>query len=322
MCNKASTRSPSSAGAEHKPILAERFKTKMCANYVKTGSCPYEVRCMFAHGEHEMRTKEMNLRDRLVTEDSIKNFQRAKMIADRSVERKKKRLTQAGLSPLVPPTEDAGKEHFSGEPATPPVAVRKEATAAHVDTPTRTLHPSFAAAAPETPETLASRKSPDVDGGCAVTPIRGLDLASPTLTGRYRHNPYASVPLKLVVTAVCVGGRPLGDAPSFKSFTASRTRALPIPTPLCAVELSHPHASNRCDAGIPLCIRAHADLPNISPLALVMGRQSNQTFHSRNHSSAAVAPPTPPETRPPPSTPEYKTTYGAPCITSQTMVFG
>jgi hypothetical protein len=120
MCNKASTRSPSSAGAEHKPILAERFKTKMCANYVKTGSCPYEVRCMFAHGEHEMRTKEMNLRDRLVTEDSIKNFQRAKMIADRSVERKKKRLTQAGLSPLVCPQKTPARSISAASQQRPP----------------------------------------------------------------------------------------------------------------------------------------------------------------------------------------------------------
>jgi hypothetical protein len=62
---------------DHKPILAERFKTKMCRNYELHGSCPYVHRCMFAHGEHEMRTKAQNLADNLVTEEAIKDFHRA-----------------------------------------------------------------------------------------------------------------------------------------------------------------------------------------------------------------------------------------------------
>jgi len=67
--------------ADHKPILAERFKTKMCRNFVTTGVCPYEQRCMFAHGDDELRTKDMNLTDQLTTEEAIKNFQRAKYAA-------------------------------------------------------------------------------------------------------------------------------------------------------------------------------------------------------------------------------------------------
>jgi hypothetical protein len=62
---------------DHKPIHAERFKTKVCANYEKSGKCPYESRCMFAHGEHEMRSKDMNIRDNLVSEDAIRAFQKA-----------------------------------------------------------------------------------------------------------------------------------------------------------------------------------------------------------------------------------------------------
>jgi hypothetical protein len=61
---------------EHKPLLAERFKTKMCRSYERTGSCPYVHRCMFAHGDHELRTPEMNLVDGLVTEEAIKEFKR------------------------------------------------------------------------------------------------------------------------------------------------------------------------------------------------------------------------------------------------------
>ncbi|ORC84644.1 Zinc finger protein CTH1, partial [Trypanosoma theileri] len=57
-----------------KPILAERYKTKFCRHFIETGVCPYESRCMFAHGEMELRTAEMNMRDGLFTEEAIRAF--------------------------------------------------------------------------------------------------------------------------------------------------------------------------------------------------------------------------------------------------------
>jgi len=39
---------------------------------------------MFAHGEHDMRTKEMNLRDGLITEEAVKIFQRVRRTAQRN----------------------------------------------------------------------------------------------------------------------------------------------------------------------------------------------------------------------------------------------
>lgn len=59
-----------------KNVLAERYKTKLCRNYLETGKCPYEARCMFAHGGHELRSTQMNLDDGLVTEEAIRMFQR------------------------------------------------------------------------------------------------------------------------------------------------------------------------------------------------------------------------------------------------------
>ena len=58
-------------------LLAERYKTKMCRNYMTTGHCPYTHRCMFAHGQQELRTTDMNVRDGLMTEEAIRSFQRA-----------------------------------------------------------------------------------------------------------------------------------------------------------------------------------------------------------------------------------------------------
>jgi len=62
--------------AVHRPILAERFRTKMCRNFLERGACPYVHRCMFAHGESELRTTEQNVADRLFSEDAIRAFKR------------------------------------------------------------------------------------------------------------------------------------------------------------------------------------------------------------------------------------------------------
>lgn len=61
----------------HRYLLAERYKTKTCRNHMMTGACPYGHRCMFAHGLHELRTTDMNVRDGLMTEEAIRSFQRA-----------------------------------------------------------------------------------------------------------------------------------------------------------------------------------------------------------------------------------------------------
>lgn len=68
---------------QQRHILAERFKTRLCYNHIRTGFCPYESRCMFAHGEQELRTTEQNMADGLFTEEAIKSYQRAVRIVTR-----------------------------------------------------------------------------------------------------------------------------------------------------------------------------------------------------------------------------------------------
>ena len=58
------------------PILAQRFRTKLCNKFATTGSCPYLHRCMFAHGEAELRTAGQNVADGLVSEEAIRAFKR------------------------------------------------------------------------------------------------------------------------------------------------------------------------------------------------------------------------------------------------------
>ena len=98
--------SPSVSLAEAgRSVLADRFRTQMCRNYLErrhtVGSsaandighmcprlpqtaasalaaeqalCPYESRCLFAHGEHQLRTAQQNIADGLTTEEAIVAF--------------------------------------------------------------------------------------------------------------------------------------------------------------------------------------------------------------------------------------------------------
>lgn len=75
--NVISAGSVAAVSADERHILAERFKTKQCRNYIATGACPYVHRCMFAHGEEDQRTYEENMRDGLFTEEAIRAWRRA-----------------------------------------------------------------------------------------------------------------------------------------------------------------------------------------------------------------------------------------------------
>ena len=36
-------------------VLSRRYKTELCSNFVDKGICKYGKRCLFAHGEGELR---------------------------------------------------------------------------------------------------------------------------------------------------------------------------------------------------------------------------------------------------------------------------
>jgi hypothetical protein len=57
-------------------VIAERFRTKLCRNYLQHPDrpCPSEERCMFAHGDHELRTAAQNVADGLMSEEAIRVF--------------------------------------------------------------------------------------------------------------------------------------------------------------------------------------------------------------------------------------------------------
>lgn len=53
-------------------IVASRYKTSICKAHNKTGRCAHGDRCVFAHGEAELRTREANLRAGLRTPASLR----------------------------------------------------------------------------------------------------------------------------------------------------------------------------------------------------------------------------------------------------------
>lgn len=58
-------------------LVAERYKTQLCANFTERGTCSYRGRCMFAHGMKELRTIEQNRAEGLITFEAIDAFKAA-----------------------------------------------------------------------------------------------------------------------------------------------------------------------------------------------------------------------------------------------------
>jgi hypothetical protein len=155
---------------DHKPILAERFKTQMCRNYERTGSCPYVHRCMFAHGEWELRTPDMNILDGLVTEAAIKEFKRVNYEVRRAASEACGLSQPSGYwyAPIVPSATSVA-----------PVSVNDESQ----------LLRSWSTP-PLTPVAAPSERSTTPNVPTSVPPLPAAADATST-TRRYRHDPYA-----------------------------------------------------------------------------------------------------------------------------------
>jgi len=52
-----------------------RYKTKLCKHWLETGMCPFQGRCIFSHGQEEIRTSEENRAKGLTTESALREVQ-------------------------------------------------------------------------------------------------------------------------------------------------------------------------------------------------------------------------------------------------------
>jgi hypothetical protein len=155
--------------SERAPLIAERFKTRLCKTFRKTGQCEFLARCMFAHGKEDLRTTEANVADGLVSEIAVKNWQRDAI-----------RATEKALAIVVPLPKPISL------PLPTPVAV---AAVLSAGTPS--------------PRSI-SRNSSIVSEAFATTPRPSLSVAvgAPAFVAvatmraapsprRFRHDPYA-----------------------------------------------------------------------------------------------------------------------------------
>jgi hypothetical protein len=169
---------------DHRPLLAERFKTSVCHHHERVGSCPYEHRCMFAHGIHELRTKEMNVADGLVTEEAIREFKRVRYEAKVAA----KRAALSTTSGSVAATAVLRKERV----ATPHEQAFSRSPSAALSDDDACSEDSEDSA-PQLPTQGPSWSLPDTseddEEGTAPPPPQ-----APSTLGhgsRYRHDPYA-----------------------------------------------------------------------------------------------------------------------------------
>lgn len=199
------------AADDERHILAERFKTKMCRNYINSGACPYEARCMFAHGDDDLRTTEMNIRDGLFTEEAIKGFKRAHRLLQRS------KTTTSNAPAHMPPQYDALYSSGAVEPPRyhdyhhgyPQQQQQQHGYDHHFDAPVEDQYfdnsythnaPHFDVYAldefrPATPEAA------DSDAASSVgEPVSGAASSAATPM-RYRYDPYNAAAPKVLVRA-------------------------------------------------------------------------------------------------------------------------
>jgi hypothetical protein len=94
------------------PLMATRYKTKLCETFSAKHKCPYAYRCMFAHGRNQLRSAQQNVDDGLVTEGAIKAFQQ------KQVELSRQRKAAAGTNG----TPFAAGMDPEGSPAQSPTA--------------------------------------------------------------------------------------------------------------------------------------------------------------------------------------------------------
>jgi len=72
---KAATTDKADAAAKKKQF-AIRFKTELCRSFETEHHCPYEGKCVFAHGASDLRTPEQNEADGLITDTAIRGWLR------------------------------------------------------------------------------------------------------------------------------------------------------------------------------------------------------------------------------------------------------
>jgi len=157
-------------------ILAERFHTRLCKSFRKSGTCEYGAFCMFAHGKARLRTVDANVRDGLTTTEAIRAWQRA--CAAEAAAEELKRL----------PLETA----TVGRPVTSPTTAENSAS----ELPSALDRRGHGPISPDTVTAANAGESPLLPPSAHT-----VSTPRPINTRVYRHNPYGLAELPITVVS-------------------------------------------------------------------------------------------------------------------------
>lgn len=169
---------------ERQRLFALRFRTEQCRTFVESGECRYRDRCMFAHGENELRTQTMNEADDLTSDKAVRVW-----IRDRRREAYTAKVSATAI-PMVPTNDHVDN-------TTPRVQVL--ASDLSSDDARSSCHdeyvafPSSQSTASATPRGLECISNESECGGSSAS----MSLLGPVVF-RYRYNPYSMLRVKLL----------------------------------------------------------------------------------------------------------------------------
>jgi hypothetical protein len=209
----------------HRSILAERFKTRSCENFKRHGECTFTHRCMFAHGEEDLRTTEMNIRSGLTTEKAIKTFlsDRANNLRDADCRRKRYlKKTKVRVAKDARRQSDSDSVAVVSDDSFVLSAITTAASFRSVD-----VSSDDAGVQSETSKPIAATSSPFAVLSLATASVDS-DVPTPSGPRRYCHDPYAPVLLGSGVTARWCG-RPTSLTTRIISVTPLTAARAPAP---------------------------------------------------------------------------------------------
>eukprot|EP00672_Neobodo_designis_P016486 CAMPEP_0174828180 /NCGR_PEP_ID=MMETSP1114-20130205/1181_1 /TAXON_ID=312471 /ORGANISM="Neobodo designis, Strain CCAP 1951/1" /LENGTH=296 /DNA_ID=CAMNT_0016061891 /DNA_START=45 /DNA_END=935 /DNA_ORIENTATION=- len=168
----------------------ERFRTRLCKTFRKTGECPYGPRCMFAHGKAQLRTKRRNVADGLVSEAAVRAFQNDGSDATPPPQPRRTTVPMSSI-PRAPRFNAEAAGTRAADPNGPVSDVPLLTVhGVPAELPPRPRHPTVSPTrVPLTPATIARLRTvnPDVDDD-SQSGVDGDDNITPAAAGRGRSD--------------------------------------------------------------------------------------------------------------------------------------
>jgi len=198
---------------ERQRLFALRFRTEYCRTFMCTGECRYRDKCMFAHGDSEMRTEAQNEADELVSDKAVRIWIRDKRRAAYAAAQAAKAVAAMEESKDSLPTNQHHDDSTSDDSADQDHHHHSRGSddrSSTADDATVVHHVPHSEASEDSPlggRSLCDAPMPTLLLGNGQTPSpRTTPLQTHTqsvvpqgpVVFKYRYNPYSSIRVKLV----------------------------------------------------------------------------------------------------------------------------